>query len=290
MPQAPVPELSPPPQADESYSRTSGFDVHLANFDGPFDLLLSLIAKRRLDITEVALAAVTDEFIAYLSARQDWDLDKASEFLLVAATLLDLKAARLLPSGEVEDPEDIALLEARDLLFARLLQYRAYQQVAAQLQDRLDTVGRRRPRAVGLDPHLRGLLPDLVNTVTPEQFALLAVSAMRPKAVPTVSLEHLHAPAVSVAEQAERIVQLLRRAGACSFRQLVADAAHPGVVVARFLALLELFRQAAVSFEQVEALGDLTVRWTGQDHELPAGSEFDDGPQQSPGEPTHDQP
>lgn len=230
----------------------------------------------------MALAAVTDEFVAYLAAHPQWDLDKASEFLVVAATLLDLKAARLLPSGEVEDAEDIALLEARDLLFARLLQYRAYQQVAGQLQERLDTVGRRRPRAVDLDPHLQGLLPDLVFTLTPDQLAVLAVAAMQPRIVPTVSLDHLHAPVVSVAEQAERIVHRLRLVGALSFRQLVADADHPGVVVARFLALLELFRQAVVSFEQVEALGDLTVRWTGHEHAPITGSEFDPDPSVEP--------
>ena len=126
--------------ADEAAQGTGqgGFEVHLDVFEGPFDLLLGLISKHKLDITEVALSQVTDEFIAYIRALADgWDLDQASYFLLVAATLLDLKAARLLPSGEVEDEEDLALLEARDLLFARLLQYRAYKEVAAVFAGRM---------------------------------------------------------------------------------------------------------------------------------------------------------
>ena len=252
-----------------------GFHVHLENFDGPFDLLLSLIAAHRLDITEVALAVVTDDFIAHIRGRDEWNLDQASEFLVVAATLLDLKAARLLPSGEVEDAEDIALLEARDLLFARLLQYRAFKQVAGFLAERLATVGRRRPRTAGIDPHLTGLLPELVFNLTPDQLAELAVRAMTPKPVPEVSLGHLHAPAVSVAEQADRMLTRLRRQHACSFRDLIADADSTLVVVARFLALLELYRQHVVSFDQVEALGDLTVRWTGNEPGAD-GSEFDE--------------
>lgn len=242
-----------------------GFHVHLDNFDGPFDLLLSLIAAHKLDITEVALAAVTDDFIAHIRRHPEWDLDQASEFLVVAATLLDLKAARLLPTGEVEDAEDIALLEARDLLFARLLQYRAFKQVAGLLADRLATVGRRRPRTAGIDPHLTDLLPELVLTLTPDQLGALAARAATPTPAPEVSLSHLHAPVVSVAEQADRILARLRRRQTCTFRELIADADGTAVVVARFLALLELYRRLVVGFEQVEALGELTVRWTGHE-------------------------
>ena len=241
----------------------TGFRVHLDNFEGPFDLLLSLIAKHKLDITQIALAQVTDEFIGYIRAA-DRDLSTTSEFLLVAATLLDLKAARLLPTGDVEDPEDLALLEARDLLFVRLLQYRAYKQLAAVFADRLADQGRGLPRAVPLEPHLAELLPELVWTTTPADLAALAAQALAPRpAPPQVDTSHVHAPAVSVREQADLIVRRLRRDGPATFRVLVADAESRLVVVARFLALLELFREGVLAFDQMAPLGDLTVRWTG---------------------------
>lgn len=245
------------------------FEVHLGNYDGPFDLLLGLISKHKLDITEIALAKVTDDFIAHIRALQDqpggWDLSQTSEFLLVAATLLDLKAARLLPrSGDAED-EDLALIEARDLLFARLLQYRAYKEIAEHFRGQLATAGRMHPRSVGLEAQFARLLPELIMSVTPEQLAMVAARALEPKIAPTVSLEHLHASVVSVREQAHLLVARLRRDGAASFRALVADADSTQVVVGRFLAVLELFRDRQVSFEQAEALGELTVRWTGSE-------------------------
>lgn len=260
-------------------SRGAGaFELHLENFSGPFDLLLSLIAKHKLDVTEISLAAVTDEFIAHIRALDEWDLDQASDFLVVAATLLDLKAARLLPRNHAEDPDDLALLEARDLLFARLLQYRAYKQVSELLGHRFETIGQQHPRRPGADDQLRDLLPDLVFTLTPEQFAAIAARAMSPKPPPPqVGLSHLHAPAVSVAEQADIIAGRLRQRGAMAFHELVSDADSVLVVVGRFLALLELFRSASVSFDQAEPLGDLVVRWTGsQDAAVRVTSEFDD--------------
>ena len=257
---------------------TQAFEVHLTNFSGPFDLLLGLIAKHKLDITEVALAQVTDEFIAHIrGAEKQWDLGQASEFLVIAATLLDLKAARLLPSADVEDAEDLELLEARDLLFARLLQYRAYKLVAADLAERFATEGRRFPRLVTLEPHLAALLPELVWQIGPEQLAALAAKAEQPKAAPPgVDISHLHAPAVSVREQAAVLVDRLRHGGAMSFRALTADAGATVVVVARFLALLELFREGAVAFDQVTPLGELTVRFTGSEEgEIEVSDDFD---------------
>jgi len=246
--------------------RPPGFEVHLDNFEGPFDLLLGLISKHKLDVTEIALARVTDEFVSWIKANGvDWDLDEASEFLVIAATLLDLKAARLLPAAEVEDDEDLALLEARDLLFARLLQYRAFKDVAATFVQRIAAEALRLPRAVSIEPRFAQLLPELVLGITPEQLASIAARAMTPKAVPTVGLDHLHAAPVSVREQAALIVDRLRRTRSASFRVLIADADATMVVVARFLALLELFREGAVSFDQVTPLGELTVRWTGAD-------------------------
>ncbi|MEE1943239.1 segregation/condensation protein A [Streptomyces sp. TRM 70361] len=240
------------------------FKVVLDNFEGPFDLLLQLIARHKLDVTEVALSRVTDEFMAHIRAMgPDWDLDQATEFLVVAATLLDLKAARLLPSAEVEDEADLALLEARDLLFARLLQYRAYKQVAEILGGRLAAEARRHPRTVGLEPHHAELLPEVVIRIGPEGFARLAVKAMQPRPEPQVYVDHIHAPLVSVREQAGIVVARLRERGEASFAELVEDAPDTLTVVARFLALLELYRERAVLLDQPEALGVLTVRWSG---------------------------
>ncbi|MEV5958556.1 segregation/condensation protein A [Streptomyces sp. NPDC051987] len=242
------------------------FKVRLANFEGPFDLLLQLISKHKLDVTEVALSKVTDEFMAHIRAMgPDWDLDQTTEFLVVAATLLDLKAARLLPAAEVEDEADLALLEARDLLFARLLQYRAYKQIADIFNRRLDDEARRWPRTVGLEPHLAELLPEVVISIGPEGFAKLAVKAMQPRPKPQVYVDHIHAPLVSVQEQAGIVVARLRELGEASFRVLVEDTDNTLTVVARFLALLELYREKAVALDQETALGDLIVRWTGGD-------------------------
>ncbi|WNM25914.1 segregation and condensation protein A [Demequina capsici] len=262
------------PQPDQAPRK--GFEVHLDNFEGPFDLLLSLISKHQMEITEVALARVTDEFLSVVRAREvEWDLSQASEFLVVAATLLDLKAARLLPQGEVDDMEDLELLEARDLLFARLLQYRAFKDVAARFESMMEAP-RRVPRDVPLESHFAMLLPELVWNVTPDMLAMLAARAMEPKATPAVSLTHLHNPAVSVRDQAHVVAVRLQHSGAVTFRALVADAESIHVVVARFLALLELFREAAVSFEQARSLGELTVRWTGGAEEVDVSAEFDE--------------
>nr|WP_270888343.1 ScpA family protein [Pedococcus sp. 5OH_020] len=262
-------------------STSTPFEVHLDVFSGPFDLLLGLISKHKLDITEIALAQVTDEFIAHIKAAREaeseWDLGQASEFLLVAATLLDLKAARLLPQTGPQDEEDLALIEARDLLFARLLQYRAFKDIAFTFAERMATAGRLTPRQAGLEPQFAALLPELVMGITPEQLAMVAARAMTPKVAPTVGLDHLHAPQVSVREQAGVLGARLRRERVCSFRALVADADSTLVIVARFLALLELFREAAIAFDQAEALGELTVRWTGADQgDIAVSDEFDE--------------
>ena len=234
-------------------------------FDGPFDLLLTLISKHELDITEVSLSKVTDEFIAYLrDLDPDEELDQASEFLVVAVTLLDMKVAGLLPQGELVDAESVALLEARDLLFARLLQYRAFKEVSAWFAQRVQAEDRRHVRAVRLEEKYRKAVPELVWTLTVDDFAALALLAMTPKEIPHVGLDHLHAPLVSIREQAAIVVTLLRNAGSLNFRELVAGVAQPGVVVARFLSVLELYRHAALSFEQLEPLGELTLRWTAE--------------------------
>jgi segregation and condensation protein A len=260
----PVLDVDVPADAGEGTQPTgskSAFVVHLDVFDGPFELLLSLIAKRRLDVTLVAIAQVTDEFVAHLRRHaDDWDLDQASEFLVVAATLLDLKVARLLPSADV-DEEDLALLEARDLLFARLLQFRAYKQVAGIFAEQLDAQAKRFPRAVGMEEQFLALLPEVVLGVDARGLADIAARASMPRPAPVVDVAHIHAPVVSVREQAIVLAGRLRTAGAATFRSLIADCPDTMVVVGRFLALLELYREGAVAFDQLVPLGELHVRW-----------------------------
>jgi segregation and condensation protein A len=241
------------------------FRVDLGMFEGPFDLLLSLITKHELDITDISLSRVTDEFISYLRAiDSEKNLDEASEFLVVAATLLDLKVAGLLPQGELVDAEDVALLEARDLLFARLLQYRAFKEASAWFQAGLEAEATRHARSVRLEDKFRQRTPELVWTLSAEDFAALATLALTPRELPTVGLDHLHAPLVSIREQAAHVVGMLRSGDTLTFRQLIAGAEQKGVVIARFLAVLELYRHAAIAFEQLEPLGELTLRWTAE--------------------------
>jgi len=266
--------------ATEQDEALPAFAVRLDNFEGPFDLLLQLISKHKLDITEVALSRVTDEFIAHVKALgQEWDLEQTTSFLLVASTLLDLKAARLLPQGDVEDEEDLALLEARDLLFARLMQYRAFKDVAALVQRRLGDEARRHPRQGGLEDRFATLLPDVLIGIGLDEFARLAARALEPKPVLEVSLQHIHAAQVSVKEQAALVVDRLRRSGTLTFRSLVGDSPDRLTTVARFLSLLELFREGVVGFDQMTPLGELTIRWTGSDEgEIEINDEFDGAP------------
>lgn len=256
--------MAPSPESGTSdrAAATGDFHVALDVFEGPFDLLLTLIGKHELDITDIALSTVTDEFISYLKDLQSADeLEAASQFLVVAATLLDLKIAGLLPQGELVDAEEVALLEARDLLFARLLQYRAFKEASAWFADRFAAESGRHARSVRLEEKYRRRTPELRWTLGLEDFAALAALALAPKEIPVVGVEHLHAPPVSIREQAEHVVRMLRSRGPATFRQLIADADAKGVVVARFIAVLELYRHAAVSFQQDEPLGDLVVSW-----------------------------
>jgi segregation and condensation protein A len=259
---------------------SDGFSVHLSNFDGPFDLLLQLISRHKMDVTEVSLSMVTDEFISFIRALEasgeGWELDQATEFLVVAATLLDLKAARLLPSGDVEDEEDLALLEARDLLFARLLQYRAFKEIAATFNERIATADKSFARVVALDPSLAALLPEVLIGVGAARFAAIAERVLTPKVTPTVAIQHLHMSLVSVAEESKMVVEALRHSKTLSFRNLISDADSTLVVVARFLALLDLYRQGVLRFDQVIALGELQISWTGSlEGEVEITDEFD---------------
>jgi segregation and condensation protein A len=252
------------------------FNVKLNQFEGPFDLLLSLIAKHELEVTALSLHIVTDDFLQYIKNQgSEWDLDEATEFLVIAATLLDLKTARLLPSGEVEDEEDIARLEARDLLFARLMQYKAFKDVSFWLNDQLSIESKRFARSVSLEPQFANLLPEVLLGLGPNELARLAAKAMEVRTIPSISLSHLHAPAVSVREQAGIIVERLRRVGATTFRSLISGVEVP-VVVARFLAVLELFRESQITLEQESPLADLYIRWVGAEQgEIELTDEFD---------------
>ena len=272
--------LSMEESRDVNAASSGAFSVHLENFDGPFDLLLQLISRHKMDITEISLSLVTDEFISFIrsleQSGQGWRLDQATEFLVVAATLLDLKAARLLPSGEVDDEEDLALLEARDILFARLLQYRAFKEIAATFADRIALSDKSFARVVALEAALSALLPEVLIGVGPARFAAIAERVLTPKSSPVVSVEHLHLPLVSVMEESKRVVEALRRSTSLSFRNLIADADTTLVIVARFLALLDLYRQGVLRFNQVIALGELQISWTGSlDGEVEVSDEFD---------------
>jgi len=268
---ADLPEEWDLPSEPEPLMSDGQFRVRLDNFEGPFDLLLSLISRRQLDVTEVALSQVTDDFIAYLTAAGDgFDLGQATEFLVVAATLLELKAARLLPAAEIENEEDLELLSARDLLFARLLQYRAYKQAAKHLAELERRTGRRFARAAELEPRFAALTPDLQLGVDLHQLAAIAAIALRPRPVPVVGVNHIHASRVSVREHMHIMRIRLQRQRTATFRALVADCASTLEVVARFLGLLELYRDGEVAFEQAEALSELQVRWTGAADGSPA--------------------
>ncbi len=287
-------EVMDPPVPLEGAAESAAFEVVLDNFEGPFDLLLSLISKHKLDITEVALSRVTDEFIAHVKAiGKVWDLEQTTSFLLVAATLLDLKAARLLPQGDVEDEEDLALLEARDLLFARLLQYKAFKLVAGVLETRLAGESLRHPRAVGLEERFAGMLPEVLIGIGLDQFAALAARALEPKPELEVSLTHIHAAQVSVREQAALVAERLQRSGTMTFRALCGDSPDTLTTVARFLSLLELFREGAVAFDQISPLGELTVRWTGGEEPVTEVEfqidEFEGAPADQAGPPPEEQ-
>ena len=273
-------DLSIDESTDVNAASSGAFSVHLENFDGPFDLLLQLISRHKMDITEISLSIVTDEFITFIRrlevSGEGWRLDQATEFLVVAATLLDLKAARLLPSGEVDDEEDLALLEARDILFARLLQYRAFKEIAATFAERIALADKSFARVVALEPALSALLPEVLIGVGAARFAAIAERVLTPKTIPVVSVEHLHLPLVSVTEESKRVVEALRRSTSLSFRNLIADADSTLVIVARFLALLDLYRQGVLRFNQVIALGELQISWTGSlEGEVEVSDEFD---------------
>ncbi|MFD1720654.1 segregation and condensation protein A [Amnibacterium endophyticum] len=258
------------------------FRVRVGGFDGPFDLLLDLIGRHELEVTALSLSAVTDEFLAHLGRLGDAvGLETQSSFLVVGTTLLDAKIAGLLPQGEAVDPEAVAVLEARDLLFARLLQYRAYREASAWFGDAFETEASRHAHPGSLEDRVRPAAPPAEVPLDLAAFALLAASALTPRPVPTVGTDHLHAPPERVRLHAAEVVALLRDGRPRAFLELTGPDATRAVVVARFLAVLELHRQSAIVLEQVDPLGALVVRWTATDWDdtrlESLGGDADDG-------------
>lgn len=238
------------------------FALTLSNFEGPFDLLLSLISKHEMDITEVSLSRVTDEFIQYVKQLDEHqEMEQVSEFLVIAATLLDLKIVSLLPKGELVDAEDVALLEARDLLFARLLQYKAFKEVSSWFSTRIEIEAKRLAREVPIENRFRESTPELVWTMTLEEFHALSQDVFTPLEIPGIGLTHLHAPAISIREQATAVILRLRKAGSLTFFDLIRGESDRAVVVARFLAVLELYRLSAIAMKQDGPLADLEISW-----------------------------
>lgn len=254
--------VTPPEVKAHHQGAIDDFHVVLDVFEGPFDLLLQLITRKRLDITEVALAEVTDEFIAHM--RLFPDLSKTTEFLVVAATLLDMKAQSLLPAPDTDRELALEDLEARDLLFTRLLQYRAFKGASAHIAARWEENAGFFPRAVPLEPHFAALLPELVWRTSPIDLVRAAAAAFA-AAEPQVVTAHLHDPVVPVHEQVKVLVDRLSRSSRLTFHELVADAVSVPVIVSRFLAVLELYRRGVLDVVQEEPLAELVLVWRGGD-------------------------
>ena len=233
-------------------------------FEGPFDLLLHLVTNQQVELSEISLSSIIEGFLAELDAMGTMDLEVGSEFLLIAAVLVELKAKRLLPRPEGVDLDDeLALWEERDLLLARLLECKTFKDASGALAGLAEAAALCWPRHVGPDERFAGLVPDLLADVTPERLHAAFVRATAPKPVPTVDLSHVTPIRVSVGDALEELCHELPRVGRISFRRLTADLVEKIDVVVRFLALLELYKQGLVELEQATTIGELEVVWTG---------------------------
>lgn len=241
-----------------------GFEVTTPVFEGPFDLLLHLILSEQVDIHEVSLARIVDAFLTEIERMENLDLDVATEFLLIAATLVELKARRLLPGREdVDLDEELALWEERDLLLARLLECKTFKDVG-QVFARYSTLADSSwPRVAGPEEPFASLVPDLMDGITPAKLLRAAERGLTPKPVPKVELFHVTQVRVSVAEALEELLDELPRVGRITFRRLTDGLVERLEVVVRFLALLEMFKQGYVGLEQAERFGDIEVVWIG---------------------------
>jgi segregation and condensation protein A len=240
-------------------------------FEGPFDLLLHLIARQQVDIWQVSLSRITEDYLAEIRRMHELNLEVATEFLVVAATLLELKAARLLPSPDGEPDEVESLLEERDLLFARLLQYRAYKQVAELLGERIAGQLGYVPRRVGAEELLERVVPNLLAGVRPEELARLAAGAFIPRPVSELNTEHIAPARLTVSEAVAELAGRLRHGGPVAFASLVGSGAPRIEVVINFLALLELYKRSLIELDQTATFGAITVRWSADPDADPTG-------------------
>lgn len=249
------------------------FAVATPVFEGPFDLLLHLILKEQVDIYEVSLSRIVDAYLAEIERFQFIDLDIATEFLLIAATLVELKARRLLPGRDDVDLDDeLALWEERDLLLARLLECKTFKDVAGVFSRLADDADRTFPRTTGPDERFDDVMPDLLEGTTPKRIHAAYQRAITPRPVQRIDLFHVAPIRASVADAVAELVDELPRVGRISFRRLTSGLVERLEVIVRFLALLELFKQGVIELDQDEQFGEIDVMWTGGFEPVAAGS------------------
>ncbi len=242
-------------------------DVHTPVYDGPFDLLLQLILKEQVDLYEIDLAHIVDAYLAELERMQTLDLDVATEFLLIAATLVELKTRRLLPGqNDMDLDEEFALWEERDLLLARLIECKTFKDVAQIFHRLADEADLSFPRTVGPDERFAEMMPDLLEGTSLRRFQSAAIRALSPKPEPIVDLFHVNPIKITVADAVAELLDELPRVGRITFRRLTADLADRIEVIVRFLAVLELFKQGFVEIDQPQRFGDIDVMWCGGEH------------------------
>ena len=242
-------------------------DVTTPVYEGPFDLLLQLILKEEVDLYEIDLSKIVDAYLVEVERMQGIDLDMATEFLLIAATLVELKTRRLLPgSGDIDLDEEFSMWEERDLLLARLIECKTFKDVARIFASLADEADLSFPRTVGADERFAGLMPDLLEGTSVRRLQSAAIRALTPKPIPIVDLFHVNPIKITVADAVAELLDELPRVGQISFRRLTADLAERIEVIVRFLAVLELFKQGYVEIDQPERFGDIEVSWCAPDH------------------------
>ena len=263
-----------PPRGAPRYSRPVPYEVSTPVFEGPFDLLLHLIAKQQIDLYEVSLSAIVDSYLAHVEAMERLDLEVATEFLLIAATLIELKTSRLLPDVRDADLDDeLSLWEERDLLLARLLECKTFKEAARALERLADRADRSRPRVAGMEERFMSLVPDVLAGVTPEDVRAALLRALAPKPPPPrVDLGHVAMIKASVKDSVDELSTVLAATGPTTFRRLTAGIEERIEVIVRFLALLELYKDGLVELDQSGNFGELRVTWVG-----PARSPLDPG-------------
>jgi segregation and condensation protein A len=246
------------------YDMNVAIDVATPVYEGPFDLLLHLILREEVDIHEISLSTIVDAYLAELLKMNQLDLEVATEFLLIAATLIELKTRRLLPGREAVDLDDeLALWEERDLLLARLLECKTFKDVAKILATFVDDADRVYGRAVGPDERFSGVAPDLLEGLTIEKLERGFISAITPRKRDELTVYHISPIRFTVAEAVEELMEDIARVGSTSFRALTTGLVERLEIIVRFLAILEMFKQGFIELDQINRFGDITVQWTG---------------------------